>query len=303
MTRRSRALFTAVILSAVGGASLVAADQGGSGVQAARETIDTSKLELTFEDEFDGIRLNRSKWTQGEQGDLVTSRTMSGNAERQVYFDPQYLNLGIQPVSVRAGVLRITAQPMTPAQRAAVARQLPLLPPVNQSPVLAELSYSSGRITTQNRFSQRYGYFEVRARFSAGRGLWPALWLLPAAGGWPPEIDIMEALGHDPDTVYATTHSAALPKQTVTTKLRSADDGYHRYGVLWGPETIDVYVDGLKTGSVKTPADAHQPMYFIANLAVGGHWPGYPDAGTRFPATMDIDYVRAWKLPGRAPGR
>lgn len=296
MPHRVKWLFAAAAV-VLGGASVVAMTHGPLLQTAPRETIDTSKFKLSFEENFDSGVLDRRKWSRSAPSDLVTSRTLSSNAERQVYFDPDYLGLGIQPLSFGRGKLTITARPLTPGERAVVAANVDVLPPAHKSPALAALSYSSGRITTLGRFSQKYGYFETRARFDAGRGLWPAFWLLPANGAWPPEIDVLEALGHDPQTVYATMHSSALERQTIISKLTPTDDGYHRYGVLWGPQTIDVYVDGVKTGSTKTPPDAHQPMYMILNLAVGGHWPGYPDAQTKFPATFDVDYVRAWKLP------
>lgn len=286
------------------GALAVAALTGAAAIAPATflpastqvETIDTSRLRPAFTDNFDGNRLDPAKWSEAASDQPVTSRTLAGNAERQVYFDPRYLGLGIQPLSVSKGVLTITARPLTGSQRSAVAAAVATLPPDQRHPPLSQLSYSSGRITTLGRFSQKYGYFEIRARFDPGRGLWPAFWLLPANGGWPPEIDVMEALGHDPDTVYATVHSSAAPRQTVTSRLATADGGWHRYGVRWGPQTIDVFVDGEKTGSAQTPRDAHQPMYMIVNLAVGGNWPGYPDAQTKFPATMEVDYVRAWTL-------
>ena len=296
MMPRTPWLIGALAASALGGAALVApATFRPAFLQA--ETIDTSRLTPTFFDDFGGGRLDLAKWSQGEPGDPVTSRTLGNNAEHQVYFDPRYLGLGIQPLSFRDGRLTITARRLSAPERTAVAAGVAKLPPDQRFPAFPQLAYSSGRITTLGRFSQMYGYFEIRARFDPGRGLWPAFWLLPSGGGWPPEIDVMEVLGHEPNTVYATVHSTAAPRQTVISQLSGRDDGWHRYGVRWGPETIDVFVDGIKTGSARTPSDAHQPMYMIVNLAVGGNWPGYPDAATKFPATLDVDYVRAWKLP------
>ena len=296
MPHRPPSLVAAIAAAALGGAALVTPSAlWPSFLQA--EAIDTSTLMPSFADEFDGTRLDPTKWPQSAPGDPLTSRTLANNAERQVYFDPRYLGLGIQPVSLRGGMLTITARPLTDREHAAVAAGVAKLPPDQRYPALSQLSYSSGRITTLGRFSQTYGYFEIRARLDPGRGLWPAFWLLPANGGWPPEIDVMEVLGHDPDTVYSTVHSAAVARQTVTSRLKPTDGGWHRYGVRWAPETIDVFIDGIKTGSTQTPGDAHQPMYMIVNLAVGGNWPGFPDAQTKFPATMDVDYVRAWRLP------
>jgi len=291
MTRRIG--IAALALSLVGSVALAAILP-----QAPRETIDTSRLKPTFVENFEGARLDPKRWTQGDKGDPLTERTIATNAERQVYYSPDWLDLGLQPVAVGGGALTITARPMTAPERAVIAANAARLPGNQRSPALAELGYASGRVMTRDRFAQRYGYFETRVRYSPGRGLWPAVWLLPADRSWPPEIDIMEALGHEPAVAYQTIHSAAQDRQGIKVDLNASDSGYHRYGVMWGPKTIETYVDGVKTGAFKTPADAHKPMYLIVNLAVGGHWPGYPDASTKFPATMDVDYVRAWRHPG-----
>ncbi|SOB81114.1 Glycosyl hydrolases family 16 [Sphingomonas guangdongensis] len=267
--------------------------------QEPSEAVDTSLLKPLFSEEFNNGRLDPKRWTQGEPNDPVTERTIPTNAERQVYLSPDWLDLGIQPVSIRNGALTITARAMTAAERAVVAANVAGLPPAQQTPALAELSYVSGRVMTRNRFAQRYGYFETRLRYSPGRGIWPAVWLLPADRGWPPEIDIMEGLGHEPAVAYQTIHSATQERQGIKVNLKASDSGYHRFGVMWGPETIETFVDGERTGTFPTPSDAHKPMYLIVNLAVGGHWPGYPDAATRFPATMDVDYIRVWRHPGR----
>jgi Ca2+-binding RTX toxin-like protein len=70
--------------------------------------------------------------------------------------------------------------------------------------------------------------------------------------------------------------------------------GFHTYGVDWEPDFITWYVDGQQVFQTATPADMNKPMYMIANLAVGGDWPGSPDGSTTFPATMQIDYIRAY---------
>ena len=300
MSRRWKLLASAYGLAIVGaGALLVAGPELGLRAQAPRETINTSRLKLTFADEFDGSALDRRKWNTGDPRNSVEDRTLAGNAEREVYVDPDWLGMDIQPITQAGGMLRFTANPLPPQARTLVRARVAALPPERRTPVLDALAYSSGRVSTRGGFSQRYGYFEMRARFSAGRGLWPAFWLLPADGSWPPEIDVMEVLGHEPDKVYTTVHSKAMPKQGADTRAEPTPDGYHRYDVMWGPATIDFYLDGAKVQSMKTPPDAHKPMYITANLAVGGHWSGDPDASTRFPATMDIDYIRAWRYPGK----
>jgi beta-glucanase (GH16 family) len=299
MEGRWKIFASAYGLAVVGaGALLVVGPELSVFAQQSREMIDTSRLKKSFADDFDSVSFDQAKWGKNDPVNSVEERTLVGNAEREVYVDPDWLGMGIQPITQASGVLRFTANPLPDHARALIHAQVTSLPSARRSPVLDALAYSSGRISTRGSFSQRYGYFEMRARFSAGQGLWPAFWLLPADGSWPPEIDIMEVLGHEPDKIYTTVHSSMMPKQGGRTEADSTPDGYHRYGVMWGPAMIDFYLDGAKVQSMKTPPDAHKPMYITANLAVGGHWPGDPDASTRFPATMDIDYIRAWQYSG-----
>ena len=141
--------------------------------------------------------------------------------------------------------------------------------------------------------AQTYGHFEVRARLPRGKGLWPAVWMLPADHTWPPEIDVVESIG-DPRTAYVTAHSKAVASKSVEVKV--GDDGFHTYAVSWDPQWLKWYLDGVETARQATPADMHKPMYLIANLAVGGKWPGAPDASTRFPASLDLDFVRIYQF-------
>ncbi|MCJ2120220.1 family 16 glycosylhydrolase [Methylobacterium sp. J-001] len=190
------------------------------------------------------------------------------------------------PFSVHNGVLSITAAPSDPS----------LLSELGGQP------YTSGMINTSHSFSQTYGYFEMRAELPAGQGVWPAFWLLSQDGSWPPEIDVMEMLGHDPGTLYTTVHSLA-PGQTPgdhtvsqgVSHVADMSNGFHTYGVDWGPDSLAFYFDGQEVYRTPTPASLDKPMYMIANLAIGGTWPGDADASTPFPAQMNIDYLRAYQ--------
>ena len=161
------------------------------------------------------------------------------------------------------------------------------------------LPYTSGLITTNKSFTQTYGYFETRAQLPAGQGLWPAFWLVGAGS----ELDVFEVLGNSPSTLYSTTHGSTNGVwggvgQAFTVPDTSA--GFHTYGVDWEPTTVTYYMDGVKLGSAPTPTSMSVPMYMLLNLAVGGagSWPGAPDASTAFPATMQVDYVRAYATAG-----
>ena len=172
--------------------------------------------------------------------------------------------------------------------------------------------YLAGAIETRGKFSQRYGRFEMRARLPLGQGLWPAFWMMPqdeVYGGWPysGEIDILEALGHEPSTAHATLHyidpSGRDPNDShACAVLPTWADSFHTYTLEWGPDRISMFYDGVLCHSFGNwqslqggtkPFD--QPFFLILYLAVGGAWPGDADASTPFPATFAVDYVRAWQ--------
>lgn len=261
-------------------------------------------LRLTFDEGFER-RPSPERWATayknaGPDPKSLSDRSLYGNRERQVYFDKAFLGLGVDPFSVRGGVLTITARPLDEKARRAVARALDGRSEKLRRSALKDVRYSSGVLTTKGRFEQRHGYFEMRARWTGGKGLWPAFWLLPANGAWPPEIDVVEVLGHDMRTIYQSAHSKAGGKhvgRTQKARLEGEDaSSFHTYGVLWTPGELRFFIDGVQTNQTPPPADATGPMYMIVNLAVGGKWPGDPDVRTRFPARMEIDHVRAWAL-------
>ena len=211
------------------------------------------------------------------------ARTNTG--ELEYYVDPQTLEDGLSrdgfdPFDVRRGHLAIIARPVPPAARRATHG----------------LPYVSGLLTTAPSFAFTYGYFEMIAEVPAGRGLWPAFWLLPKRLAWPPEIDVMEVLGDDTRHYWATSHSVGASGRQIETQTRidtmDLSSGAHAYGLLWTPQTINWFFDGRCVAQMPTPADAHEPMYLLLNLAVGGTWAGPPDPSTPFPATMYVHRVR-----------
>ncbi len=167
-------------------------------------------------------------------------------------------------------------------------------------PNVLNLPYVSGLITTFHSFSQTYGVFEMRAQVPAGRGLWPAFWLLPLSKKWPPEIDVMEVLGREPTKLYVLIHDRLDGQNTAATvpvTIPDASQGFHTYAVDWEPDQITWYFDGNPVASQPTSASLHAPMFMLINLGVGGKWPGFPDAATPFPAHYRIAYVRAYASP------
>jgi len=160
-------------------------------------------------------------------------------------------------------------------------------------------SYTSGAITSHTLFSFQYGYVEIRAKVPRGKGLWPAFWLLAEGTDWPPEIDVFEILGDQPNKVYMTNHwkspsGVHLSTQGTYTGPDFSQD-FHTFAVDWRPTQIIWYVDGVERYRT-TQGVPNEPMYMIANLAVGGDWPGAPDATTVFPAYLDIDYIAVWEM-------
>ena len=247
---------------------------------------------LTFNDNFDSLNIwngssgawSTNWWYNDEWGLYSKSNgsTLSGNAEQQWYINANYAPTdAVNPWSTSNGILTITAKPADAAIQ----------------PLINNYKYTSGMINTWHSFSQKYGYFEMRADLPEGQGLWPAFWLLPQDGSWPPELDIMEVLGNDPTRLYTTAHSNATGSHTMKTLGTTVADmssGFHTYAVDWRQDKITWYFDGKQVFQTATPADMHKPMYMIANLAVGGYWPGSPDASTKFPAEFKIDYIRAY---------
>lgn len=178
--------------------------------------------------------------------------------------------------------------------------------------------YTSGKVTTQNKHDFKYGKFEIRAKAPKGQGLWPAIWMMPTDesfyGQWPKcgEIDIMELLGHEPNVVYGTIHYGEPHREQQRKFVLEGEtfaDDYHTYAVEWEPGEIRFYIDGILyhtandwftkvegKGEVTYPAPFDQPFYLQMNLAVGGNWPGKPDATTDFEnAEFKVDYVKVYQ--------
>jgi beta-glucanase (GH16 family) len=254
-----------------------------------------SGMTMTFDDEFNSLSLNmgtaataNGTWNTWFKGFNV--RTLSGNAEQEIYVDPAYAGssgspLGLNPFSDQNGVLTISASP-TPAQ---------------DLQYLGNAPYISGTLNTQGSFSQTYGYFEMRAELPAGgQGLWPAFWLLPENNSWPPEIDVFEQVDSPTSNIVTTVHDVTGNSGT-SFNIGDTSAGFHTYGVLWTSQAITFYVDGQKMFSTPTPADYNQPMYMLMDLAVGGTWPGSPNSSTNWAkANLNVDYVRAYSLSNTA---
>ena len=278
-----------------------------------------TRWKLVWRDEFDGDTIDRSKWDFDLGNGFYDYKNHAwvpgwGNEELQYYTDAP------ANASVKDSLLTIRAQKES----------------------LHGCGYTSARLKTRQRdgtplFTTTYGRIEVRAKVPWGKGLWPALWMLPhndTYGGWAAsgEIDLMEIVGEKPHEVLNSIHFGSVaPKRSLITWVHPLPNGstvsdWHVYAVEWEPGEIRFFVDGVHTCSYnhwwscgKTengqgveaaqPADLHpwpapfdQPFYLLMNVAVGGNFPGVPNDQTRFPAELVVDYVRVYdKVGGYGP--
>lgn len=238
---------------------------------------------LVWSDEFEGTQLDTSRWTTCYWW-ADTGCTIISNNELEWY----------QPgnVTVQNGKLILEAR-----EQQVEGLNGEIYPYTSG---MVSSGRSSSELTESPRFSFQYGYVEMRAKIPAGQGIWPAFWMLPLTHVSRPEIDIMEILGHEPDTVKFYYHY-------VDSEGDRADSGgewvgpdfsedWHTFGVDWQPDRITWYVDGVQRFEfTDTSAISSEPMYILLNLAVGGDWPGAPDESTMFPSQYMIDYVRVFQ--------
>lgn len=173
-------------------------------------------------------------------------------------------------------------------------------------------NYSSARMISKNKGDWKYGKIEVKAKLPKGKGIWPAIWMLPtkaAYGGWPKsgEIDIMEFVGYMPDSIFGSVHTGTYNHTIGTQKtkgivLKDLATAFHVYAIEWTKDKIDFLIDGKKyfgfnnegTGAGAWPFD--QEFHLILNVAVGGNWGGkYGVDDSIFPQTMEVDYVRIYQ--------
>jgi beta-glucanase (GH16 family) len=242
---------------------------------------------LVWSDEFNrqsGSPVDSSKWVMETGGDGWGNRELEYYTNRPQNVYQQDGNLVIKVLSERyTGVNGVTRD------------------------------YTSGRLKTQGKFSQAYGRFEARIKIPRGQGIWPAFWMLGddiEKQGWPAcgEIDIMENIGKEPALVHGTIHGPGYSgaagigsPYSLADKKPFADD-FHLYAVEWEPNAIRFYVD-KDLYATRTPADLPKgakwvydhPFFLLLNVAVGGDWPGNPDATSVFPQTMLVDYVRVYR--------
>ena len=234
---------------------------------------------LVWSDEFDGEDINTENWTYDIGG------SGWGNAELQYYTDRP------ENARIEDGELVIEAQ--------------------REEERIQGREYTSARLKTQGLQTWTYGRIEARMQIPTGQGIWPAFWMLGdniTTNSWPGcgEIDIMENIGREPQLVHGTVHGPGYSGANGVGNSYPHPDGaafaddFHVYAVEWEPEEIRWYVDDAHYGTVTVddvPGEwvYDHPFFIILNVAVGGHWPGYPDDTTVFPQQLRVDYVRVYE--------
>jgi hypothetical protein len=271
----------------------------------ALQPADRSAMRLTFSDTFNGPLSWCSELCQGQKwrtkyfhsGDTPLSRGLGLNgSESEIFIDPAYLGLGINPFRNRNGELSLLVEPASNRVRRAVMAAWP----ASYTGVKVAPQFTAGMLTTEKSFRQLYGYFEARIKVPHVAGAWPAFWLLGDPGTFD-EIDVMEILAGRP-TRHNLGHQwkgADGKKHSERMSLDTTDlsTGFHTYGVLWTADAIVYYRDNVEVGRFANPG-LHRPMYLIVSMGMDGDWnkqEGFvaaPDAHAR----MDIQSVRAYAL-------
>jgi len=173
-------------------------------------------------------------------------------------------------------------------------------------------NYTSARMVTKNKGDWKYGRVEVRAKIPTGRGIWPAVWMLPTKweyGSWPHsgEIDIMENVGYWPDSLFGTVHTGAYngminTQRSQSINIKELHNNFHVYAMEWTEEEISFWVDDKRYHTFKNehknsetwPFD--KEFHLVMNVAVGGNWGGkYGVDDAIFPQRMEVDYVRVYQ--------
>ena len=227
---------------------------------------------MIWNDEFNGAGVDTTKWEYEVNGNG------GGNNELQYYTDKKENSF------IENGALIIQAR---------------------QENYLGK-EYTSARLRTKYKGDWTYGLFVIRAKLPYGKGLWPAIWMLPTDweyGGWPQsgEIDIMELLGDNARKVYGTIHYAGTSNDhqqsggSFTLPSGNFVEEYHTFIVAWDSTGFQWFVDDSLYFNTAKAKPFDKRFHLLLNVAVGGNWPGSPDAFTTFPQRMTVDYVRVYK--------
>lgn len=266
-----------------------------------------NEFELMFSDEFDGTDIDSTKWNT----ELVWADTSIINGEQQYFVDTQNdPDFGYNPFNFTGSSLIIESVPVPDELRAN-------LPEVCDEPDpfgVDRCEFLSGALSSHDKYGFIYGYVEGRMRVSGGAGALSSFYLYhryPGSDEWlhAPEIDIVEYLGENPfgdEEAFQTHHFADVSTDIVrsapTMSYANPDgslfsEGYHTYGVLWEPQLVIWYIDGVEIKRMTGPMVGRQPMNIVTYLVAGSGWAPTPDVDDPdlFPLRYEIDYIRAYQ--------
>ncbi|WP_238717444.1 malectin domain-containing carbohydrate-binding protein [Natronorubrum halophilum] len=248
--------------------------------------LDGRSWNQVFADHFDGDSLDTSVWADQEGNGHDYGVPGWGNAEEQYYSqDNRWVENSNLVVEIREETV---------------------------SDEHGTYDYTSAKLVTEGNLDFQYGRVDFRSKLVEDQGMWPAHWMLPAGDtAWPDdgEIDIMELVGDQPSAVHGTVHGPGYSGGgsiggDYHLDVGTFADEFHVFSVVWDPGVIKWYVDGEHFFTVTREDVESQgnewvfddgPFWLLLNCAVGGEWPGSPDATTTFPQRMEIDYVRLFE--------
>lgn len=254
--------------------------QDGKKAKKAGQDVSSGGYALIWADEFDGAGINPENWSF----EIWQAGRVNNEWQQYVKNPDNY--------RVQDGLLYITATRTGKNEKG---------------------GYSSTRLTSKGKKEFLYGRIEFSASMPSGTGTWPALWMLGAnidEVGWPGcgEIDIMEYVGFQPDTVHSNIHNLNQSGETdfhMVVPLETAEEDFHVYGIVWSPDSINFYIDDpgniVNVYAPETKTDENwpynNPFFLIMNFAVGGNWGGRKGVDeTIWPQSMIVDYVRVYQL-------
>lgn len=259
---------------------------GGSG----RSPHVPAGYRMTWNDEFDSLSLDLDANGGENWGTYFTGwnvLSLAGNGDQCMKADPSYGGTGTRPLGIEThrvqnGVLSLFGRPI-PADRRAQFWNYQAV---------------CGMITGQNSHAQTYGYWETRMRISnVSTGHHWAIWLLPENNDWPPEVDIVEVVGLDPSKFHFTGHfNDSSGNKKAASAYRNAPGGaddWYTLGLEWTANSVVWYLDGVEVHRMNNFIGT-TPNYFLISPEVGGNWPGPTSGATRWPMSMDVDYVRIY---------
>ncbi len=245
----------------------------------------TTSRKLVWSDEFDYTGLpDSTKWTAETGGNGF------GNHELEYYTAGRREN-----ARVENGMLTIEA------------RREPWTDPSTRK----QMNYTSARLATRGKGDWKYGRVDVRAKLPAGRGTWPAIWMLGSVSPfkWPDdgEIDIMEHVGYDQGNIHGTIHCKKYnhvihTQRGDTVVIKDCSDNFHVYSLEWSADSIVMLVDDLPYFHFANEHSGHDAwpfddkFFLLLNVAVGGDWGGSKGVDeTIWPVKMEVDYVRVYQ--------